>query len=839
VVRAELADVTTYTDVTPIRLPKGTVLNGAEISPILIGGEVPAGFGSGDVTMTVLSDASGYLVPNPYAGNNPNALRIVHLLMDVGIATSEPRANGAFTQDLLHIELVGLAEVDPTAGVLNLDAVSVVEPNILGQEYGYAMLSFQLQSYKDQNNPPQVTQDTIQPELQSWVPGDNAENFKVGDSIVLNFSESLARETVNSNSITLREQGGDIIPANIKVDGSALVIDPEKKLENTRQSRNDMNVINSHVYEISIGPGITDLAGNPYEPQQVPLQFELPTIVEMAHYTGVENGAFVNVKREIPNQSPIVLSTYPGYPCVLEETSIDLQNNIIGVCKSGMKSNYSSPDPFLNASSPVDPSDYERITRRPDDVMRLPYLPKNRPIIVQLSKPIDSASVENGKTFLVEKIDLSTSTSTSVDGQIAVQSNMIIFWPNQTWQDGQLYRYTISSTNDMTNSTTAICDGTQSVCDIDGLPIQTQLRKTEAVSIDNGLGIIETPVETNAGGPDMVQYFRGGAATDSVLQILSAPSSDNNANFFSEVNLENMLGQFPQTFNLDAKNFTAEEIGLGEAAPSDPNSCTGNGPCLDPEGIKPVPNSSKLLSKQTSGLKYLTINNGLQVPQIEGLNTGCGYESDMTTPSTCPKNKFVYLNSSIIAEVGNYNPQLDAIDVKIWPGQVMVTSIPTFAITVSGQFVLGVESGPQRMRMRYAKNDPNCIDEPSNPCLRSQPIQGWLGVEDGELNLRAQVDAYVDALALEDYLDLRPVISFQWHHELISVPVSLKLSGNVDFLPDGRMSVSQFNSNSIEIKGHIFNEDFSNTNLYAIGGLIDLEIPIGGAHIKYISKPIK
>ena len=151
VVRAELADVTTYTDVTPIRLPKGTVLNGAEINPILIGGEVPAGFGSGDVTMTVLSDASGYLVPNPYAENNPDALRIVHLLMDVGIATSEPRANGAFTQDLLHIELVGLAEVDPTAGVLNLDAVSVVEPNILGQEYGYGMLSFQLQSYKDQN----------------------------------------------------------------------------------------------------------------------------------------------------------------------------------------------------------------------------------------------------------------------------------------------------------------------------------------------------------------------------------------------------------------------------------------------------------------------------------------------------------------------------------------------------------------------------------------------------------------------------------------------------------------------------------------------------------------
>ncbi|HEX5676446.1 MAG TPA: Ig-like domain-containing protein, partial [Alcanivorax sp.] len=264
VVRAELADVTTYTDVTPIRLPKGTVLSGSEINPILIGGEVPAGFGSGDVTMTVLSDASGYLVPNPYAENNPNALRIVHLMMDVGIATSEARANGAFTQDLLHIELVGLAEVDPTAGVLNLDAVSVVEPNILGQEYGYGMLSFQLQSYKDQSNPPKAVADTTPPSIQSAtidtytdpsseIERDKEELLQLGDPIVINFDEPIDAKSVEGR-VRLYRNGVDSEITH-HVDGTAIVVEPVNGL--------DLNFQGNEVeYRIVLDAGITDLSGN-------------------------------------------------------------------------------------------------------------------------------------------------------------------------------------------------------------------------------------------------------------------------------------------------------------------------------------------------------------------------------------------------------------------------------------------------------------------------------------------------------------------------------------------------------------------------------------------------
>src|SRR3546814_6998653 len=122
--------------------------------------------------MTLLSDATGYMVTNPYS-QQADAPRIVHLFMDVGTTTADPRANGGFTQDILHIELVGTSKVDTKAGVLDLDAISVVQPDVLGQEYGYAVLSFQLKSYRDQATAPApTTADNTQPTIQSWLPGD-------------------------------------------------------------------------------------------------------------------------------------------------------------------------------------------------------------------------------------------------------------------------------------------------------------------------------------------------------------------------------------------------------------------------------------------------------------------------------------------------------------------------------------------------------------------------------------------------------------------------------------------------------------------------------------------
>jgi hypothetical protein len=456
VVRAELADVTTYTDVTPIRLPKGTVLNGAEINPILIGGEVPAGFGSGDVTMTVLSDASGYLVPNPYAENNPDALRIVHLMMDVGIATSEARANGAFTQDLLHIELVGLAEVDPQAGVLNLDAVSVVEPNILGQEYGYGMLSFQLQSYKDQNNAPQSVEDDQGPVLSGQVFGfyedsvtgvikEKSELYEPGEPIVINFNESIDRTGVDE-AVSLYENGNPV-DIDVTVDGAALILKPKDSLKYSKEN-------NRISYRLVVDPQVKDVAGNTLT-SAIDETFELPVVVQdqVIQNEGTVAGGPAQ-ETAVADHSPVVLTTYPGFPCVLEESMVDLENNIVGRCAGGLLEGTTGGTRY-------------DITQ-PDDLMPLPELPENRAVSVRFSKPMNLESI-NSTTFFVEKKE--NDGYIKVDGKINKYSKRIEFVPTDPWNIGEIYRYTLKSNDSATSSAV---DCTVSICSADGLPLQTQ-----------------------------------------------------------------------------------------------------------------------------------------------------------------------------------------------------------------------------------------------------------------------------------------------------------------------------------------------------------------------------
>jgi len=812
VVRAELADVTTYTDVTPIRLPKGTVLNGAEINPILIGGEVPAGFGSGDVTMTVLSDASGYLVPNPYAENNPDALRIVHLMMDVGIATSEARANGAFTQDLLHIELVGLAEVDPEAGVLNLDAVSMVEPNILGQEYGYGMLSFQLQSYKDQSNPPEGIADTEPPTLQSWsldpmsnLVGDKATVFRSGESIVLNFDDVLDPD-LSDASVVFYRNGVEQADVSMYVDGSALVVTPQNDI--TYNYQNQQNA-----YRLQVN-GISDLAGNEWN-GSIDNAFALPNYIQNATQTYDEDGP-TQIETAAIRHSPILLSAYPGFPCALNESEADLVAGIQGRCEGGF------PGQMEGGTDDIIPR---------DDLLPVQALSSNKPIIVQFSKLINPASVRLNSTFSVNKVDVNGSSIEAVPGQLSVKGKTITFVPDFPWEEGAYYRYTVSSNGD-SNSSAAICDGTGSVCGlVDGLPIQT------AVFADLDIKPYETPKNPDkefffdadpkpydGGGPDFRQYFKGGSKTNSVVQVLkAAPASDVNANFRHDRNPEVTPDQISDNLSYNpAYKIYRYDGGFQEPGaenqPSDPYVQEG----LDPNGVQPPPNSAKTLSREGP--------NSVAPQTINGASFGCGYSDAIpqgplamiTGSLECPRQKFTYLNSALVAEVTEEFDTENGIKVLIWPAQIMSSSVPVF--TQFGLFSQVVEaaSGAQILRMRYEK------DENGN---RNQPITGWITQDNGNLVLTADVDLYMDGVDLATYFPIN-----EPSHNLFSKPIAMQLSGNVNFLSDGRMVIEQYNINNVDVDIKLYSGASGGGGL---AGDIQLRIPAYGSRLQYISESIK
>ena len=815
VVRAELADVTTYTDVTPIRLPKGTVLNGAEISPILIGGEVDAGFGSGDVTMTVLSDASGYLVPNPYAGNNPDALRIVHLLMDVGIATSEARANGAFTQDLLHIELVGLAEVDPTAGVLNLDAVSVVEPNILGQEYGYGMLSFQLQSYKDQNNPPDAEQDTMPPTLQSWMPGDNIALHKPGSPIVLGFSEPIDPKSVK-DKVHLYLNGSEI-DVDYYVDGASIVIQtPSRKIENNAgliKYKPDhfrySPELSPNLYRVQLDSGIGDFAGNLYG-DVFDEQFELPVQVEQKN---VEiNSAVDPAIDSLVNHAPIVLSSYPGYPCALNSEGRDLDQNLAGRCQGSF--------PGIYDSSGID-------NKPADDILPVMPMPANRPIIIQFSEAMDSDSFSLGETFSVEHVNSDTGFSQPVEGVLEIDPRMITFTPHEPWIEGELYSYTLASSGfsvtessnipSIVSNSSYTC-GIDAICDSSGLPLQTQaIGITTVESIDNVTGerenaVLLTGPEFDAGGPDLVSYFRGSAMNDNVLQVLSTmPESDTNRNFFHERQNPNS-GPDPSR-NIGQYSYDVEEYGPTDIEDS-------SYPQFDPAGVKPSKNSVKLLSRYNS--------QGDAGVLVNGVNIGCDFIFPTTTPLQCPKHKFSFLSAGMVAEVTD--EVIDGrIKVHLWPSQVVGTSIGLYSLTDFGVFLLPVpgHTGPQFLRMRYAES--TGVQPDGNPIRRS-PIEAWISNTDGELELTANVDLYLNAPYVTQY----GIGSVENTVNLTSYPISMELNGRVDFLDDGRMVVEQFNVNPVDITLKLHGR---NNGEY--GGYADIFIPEGGSRLNFIGTSIK
>lgn len=799
---AELGDVTVFPEVTPLRIPAGTLLDGSAIN-VMIGGQVPAGFSSGPVAMQMVSDATGYLVPNPYNSQRDDALRIVRLFMDIAISTGGAEANAAFTQSLLHIELVGTARVDTTTGTLNIDAVSVVEPAVLGLEYGYGLLSFQLQSYPDQTNPPQPAPDMTAPTLQSWLPGARPETLASDAPIVLNFSEAIDPASVSAGLFSLTEvSSGASLDINVQVDGGAVIIHPSQPWQPATESQPGI------AYQLQVAPGLTDFAGNGYVPDVFD-SFALPLIVEEK----VEYRWADSPTNEVPTylpavrRAPIILAVYPGFPCVLDVSAQDLAAGIAGAC--------------LGALSEL-PGDGRPV----NDLMPLTALPANKPVLMQFTKDIDAASVTSA-TFFVEQVD-SLGNGTRVPGRADVSGKRIVWWPDQPWQAGALYRYVLVSSGDRFSATV---DCAAMVCSTDGMPVQTQVYAM-SVQPDSGLTFVEHTLD-DAGGPDFVQYFRGAEASNTVLQALAGPSQDANANLWHEVNEVVTDENVGMATSIVSHEYAAQEQGVPDDQPLDPHACEDtNLLCNDPAGLLPPVNSAKIVSLVTSDPTAST--------PITGTQTGCGYgpdEQGALVPLVCPKQKFVYLTAALTAEITDEFVPGKGLRVNIWPGQIMTTSI-RIRNELFGFMTLVLDSGPQMMRMRFAKDDETCVDAPALPCPRSQPISGWLAETADGPTLSASVDIYVDAFGLQRNLDWTAIgIPDLMLHGLMGYPATLDLTGKVSFQENGRMSIEQYNTNGVPLIFPVAIE------MPAPGGLpfgmVSLQLPAYGSRLELLSDSIK
>lgn len=457
----------------PLRIPKGSVLESTSLN-VLVGGKVQvldAATGedqqTGTIKVTMLSDASGYMSPNQYT-DDINAPRHITLFMDVSMNTEAAQPNAALSQDLMGVELRGIALVRD--GVLTIDAIGMVEPNLLGQEYTDSTIAFHLQAATDADSVLDAEMlrelDTTAPNLVSWMPGpDNAipdtrqSMQRPGDPVVLFFDEPIDSESLadglvldaNGNPLTVTDETLEAF-----VDGTAVVINPVDGLQHGID------------YTLNITNELTDLAGNPAASRN--LSFALPEISDGS---------------EADPASPLALTTYPGYPCAT--TGVDLSSNSHGQCLDDA------------AGGPL------------GQALPVTTMPEDRPIVVVFSQSMDLDTI-NENTFIVEKVtDASTPIGAGepVAGRLEKNNQRVRFYPETAWEIGAHYRYTMTSSSAVNDCSTAICSE-------QGYPLQTDL--------------LVDPEDI--GGPDMTIYFRGSESVNTVFTPLrNLPIRDTNSNY--------------------------------------------------------------------------------------------------------------------------------------------------------------------------------------------------------------------------------------------------------------------------------------------------------------------
>jgi hypothetical protein len=630
-VHAELAFIPNFPVVSPLRVPRGSLLNGSSVS-VNIAGEVPAGFETGDISVTFVTDAVGYLLPNPYT-EEPGSPRHVQLLMDLAMTAEVPQANGALSQDLLHVELYGTAIVED--GVLVINAIGVVEPEVLGLETAWGVLSFNMRALQDQVNAPDPVADVTPPTLQSWLPGDDQDMATPGEPIILNFSEPLDASSLDENGALSLTLNGAPLGADIQLDGASIVIKPHDPVRHPRPGQ-DAN------YQVVVNAPLRDIAGNLLDQQYI-LNFSLPMYVDSSI------------------RSPLPLTVYPGYPCETSGRDINLDGAPLatehhGRCVGG---------------------------KNTDDLLPLSRLAANRPIRVQFSQDMNQQSLQLGGSFVVERRD--GGVWVPIDGTLRTETRLLEFWPDQSWVPNQLYRYRLRSNGSRTSSAGTNCNGSQAICSVDGLPLQTRLLTQDYAEA----------TAAQAGGPDLVILFRGAAETTSVLQALrNLPSIDVNSNMIHESPTEPM-----------------------------PES-NGSGGYITPF------NSTNIVTRSPSA-------GGLLFQQA---NVGCGFTRPNIfvawQPISCPQNRYIYLAGALNAEVVGYDAGEEAIRVDILPTIIHTSSL---AVEVEA-IILGPQqapTGPQVMRIRHR----------FNPATgrRDLPVAGWIReTVDGPV-LEATLDLYLDA----------------------------------------------------------------------------------------------
>ncbi|MEO6698238.1 MAG: Ig-like domain-containing protein [Paraperlucidibaca sp.] len=834
--------------IAPLRVRKNSQLTAASLV-VKLDGVVPANLQTDTLTIKMISDANGFLLPNRYS-LSPVAPSLVTLEMDIALSAKNKTSNGAFTQTLLHVPVSGLATFDQANETITIDAVGTIEMKILGTDNAIGVLALQLVVDLKQNPVVDLVfaDDGAAPLVSSWVPGNTvrlrdglmlkrinamgAESSTIdtlmggtvpggqllrpGDPVIVNFDRVMDIDSFRaagaSQPIRVLNNGA-AVPFSWRLDGVSLVITP------------DVPFAHGQNYSVLLAASIKSLGGQSLITP--PLSFSMPSLAAGDATANPDGGPDTR-------RPPVVLGVYPGFPCGVMATTRNVAANIQGKCAGGKAS---------------------------DEDIPLPSIDSRRDISVTLSQTVIRTGInavnagsmcnDPNASFRVERINASGTCLESVAGKLGGTTRELRFTPDDPWKVGELYRYVLGSSGLGTATCTA-----SSICGTNNLPLQTQLISQAFANVSN----------PQHGGPPMEIVFKVSAvpAPGSVVNLRLLPNADVDANFRYEP-LRNEL-----------RPVCANQNSAGVAALPSGSCDTPNGALLLPDVTRAGGSFSGAARRFALGCmegesggvcedkQFLRVSSALSAT-LTGFSKNDGSPiTDQDFASLCTATAtggggidvlidpglIVTNGADIYAEIGlslQASPVTNVINelISLIPvlGPILTGAIDQGADLLNQIVPIVVDqplfTGPLVFRMRHLAPT---ADEMGtlNGTVRAERIPGKLrgncavDALDGKLKPRnpslstvislytdiPEIDAKADVGLLKTLTDLGiPVISDITG--LTGIPIdhdarsntditNLKVSGTVEFLPDGRLTARLVNDDPVRLSA----------NLSALGGLV-------------------
>lgn len=203
ILESETADLQTYSESIPTVMRKGQKIRATGMA-LKLGGVVDTLLNTGEITLTLLSDATGVISSNPFKNYNRDFPPSIYLNLDTCMTSEDPRVNSQLNQDTLNLRLFGSVTVEGDNMIINV--VGTGEMDVLGVEKASVTLNQRLVST---NTNVELPKDTTPPGISSISPLNGDDNVPVSSSIIVVFTEPVKESTL-AGRITLSDGSGEI-----------------------------------------------------------------------------------------------------------------------------------------------------------------------------------------------------------------------------------------------------------------------------------------------------------------------------------------------------------------------------------------------------------------------------------------------------------------------------------------------------------------------------------------------------------------------------------------------------------------------------------------------------